>query len=100
MVVLDMTDITLIADYFVIASGHNVIQVGALADHVEAKMTQLGVLPLNPERHDRAHWILIDYGAVVVHIFTEDEREYYDLERFWGDAKVVPPAAKSHVIGE
>lgn len=89
VVVLDMHEITLIADYFVIASAHNVIQVGALADHVEERMRETGLTLLNPGRQSRAHWILMDYGSVVVHIFTDDEREYYDLERFWGDAVVV-----------
>jgi len=89
VVVLDMAEVTLIADYFVIATGHNFIQVRALADYVQDAMAAVGARLLNPQRYDRAHWILLDYGPIVVHIFTEDEREFYDLERFWGDARVV-----------
>ena len=100
VVVLDMSEVTLIADYFVIASGHNVIQVAALADHVEEKMSELGATLFNPQRHERSHWVLMDYGTVVVHIFTEDERQYYNLERFWGDAKVVLPESHSAILPE
>ena len=100
VVVLDMGQITLIADYFVIASGHNFIQVSALADYVEDTMQKHGAQLLNPHRPDRAHWILMDYGMVVVHIFTEDEREYYGLERFWGDAQVVPSDGRAQVGSE
>lgn len=88
-----MRQVTLIADYFIVASGHNVIQVGALADHVAEAMERAGARLLNRRGWDRAHWALMDYGAVVVHIFTEDERRYYNLERFWGDADVIRSTA-------
>ncbi len=90
VIIMDMREVTLIADYFVIASGQNPTQVTALADHTEAVMAKLGAILLNPGRHGKAHWILMDYGTVVVHLFTEDERQYYNLERFWGDADIVP----------
>lgn len=90
VVVLDMRQVTLIADYFVIASGQTPIQVDALAEHVEAAMQAAGVPLLQRNGRQRAHWVLLDYGSVVVHLFTEEERQYYNLERFWGDAEVVP----------
>lgn len=84
-----MRDVTLIADYFVIASGQTTIQVEAMASAVEEYMQQAGVPLLNRSGGHRAHWILLDYSAVVIHLFTEEERQYYHLERLWGDASVV-----------
>ncbi len=95
VVILDMREITLVADYFVIMTGYNVIQVGALADHIEDSMTARGVAMLTRVGRGQAQWVLLDYGSVVVHIFTEDARHYYDLERLWGDAEVVLPKAKA-----
>ncbi len=95
VIIMDMREITLIADYFVIASANNPTQVSALADHTEAAMAKMGATRLNPGRRNQAHWILMDYGTVVVHIFTEDERQYYNLERFWGDADIVPDIPRS-----
>ncbi|SMC02584.1 ribosome-associated protein [Sulfobacillus thermosulfidooxidans DSM 9293] len=90
VVVLDMRQVTLVADYFVIVSGHTVIQVAALADHIEEALRMAQVPLLQRVGGDKAHWVLLDYGAVVVHIFTDEERRYYDLERLWGDAEIVP----------
>ncbi len=89
VVLLDMRQVTLVADYFVIVSGHTVIQVAALADHIEKAFKTAGVPLLQRVGGDKSHWILLDYGAVVVHIFTEEERQYYDLERLWGDADLI-----------
>ncbi|HBQ94177.1 MAG: ribosome silencing factor [Firmicutes bacterium] len=89
IVILDMREVTLVADYFVIVSGHTVIQVAALADHIEEAMKKAGISLLQRVGGDKSHWILLDYGAVVVHIFTDDERHYYDLERLWGDADLI-----------
>lgn len=90
-----MRQVTLIADYFIIASGRNLVQVGALADHVGEAMERAGARLLNPRGWERAHWVLMDYGAVVIHIFTAEERRYYNLDRFWGDAEVVKSTAAS-----
>ncbi len=89
IVVLDMREVTLVADYFVIITGHNLIQVGALADYVEEGMAKVGVEMLTRVGRNQAQWVLLDYGSVVVHVFTEDARSYYDLERLWGDAEIV-----------
>jgi ribosome-associated protein len=89
VVVLDMREVTLVADYFVILSGHTPLQVGALADHIEEGLVQVGAERLRRVGGARGHWILLDFGSVVVHVFTEEERRYYDLERLWGDARPV-----------
>lgn len=90
VVILDMHDVTLIADYFVIITGHNTIHVSSLADHVEDMMKNHGVSLFQRVGRERSQWILLDYSDVVVHIFTEEQRAYYNLERLWGDASVVP----------
>lgn len=89
VVVLDMRDVTLIADYFVIVSAMNVIQVESIADAVQEALQSCGLTRFNHSSKTRSHWVLLDYGSIVVHIFTEEERHYYNLERLWGDARVV-----------
>ncbi|MGI9861599.1 ribosome silencing factor [Moorella naiadis] len=88
-VILDLRGITLIADYFVIASGTSTVQVQAIANQVEESLATAGVELLHREGLDAARWVLLDFGAVVVHIFLEEERRFYDLERLWGDARKV-----------
>lgn len=89
VVILDMRDVTLIADYFVIVSAMSVTQVESIADAIQEALSGRGLERLNRVGSLRAHWVLLDYGGVVVHIFTEAERQYYNLERLWGDAKPV-----------
>jgi len=89
VIILDMRDVTLIADYFVIVSAMNIIQVQSIADAVEDALSVRGRQRLNREGIPRAHWVLLDYGDLVIHVFTEEERNYYNLERLWGDATVV-----------
>lgn len=86
---LHLSELSIITDYFVICSGNSTTQVKAIADNVEEKLKEQGVLPLRREGMREGHWILLDYGSVVVHVFLEEERTYYNLERLWGDAKVV-----------
>ena len=88
-VILDLQGITLIADYFVIASGASTVHVQAIASHVEAVLEEAGLQFLHREGRDAARWLLLDYGAVVVHIFQEEDRRFYDLERLWRDARVI-----------
>lgn len=89
VVVMEMAGITPITDYFVICSGTNPIQVRAIADHIEEKMQEANVQKLHAEGYGTGRWILLDYGHVVVHVFHERERDYYNLERLWGDAQIV-----------
>jgi ribosome-associated protein len=78
--------LTILADYFVICSGTSTTHVRALADEVEFKLKQQGIPPLRKEGYNSSSWILLDYGSVVVHVFTEDTRSFYSLERLWADA--------------
>jgi ribosome-associated protein len=86
IVVLDVHDIIVITDYFVICSAGTQRQVRAVIDAIEASLKELGVKPLRREGEPEAGWWLLDYVDVVVHVFGEEEREYYDLERLWKDA--------------
>ena len=86
MVVLDLSGLTVIADYFVVCSGESTTQVKAIADHIEHELRELEIRPSGVEGRENAHWILMDYGDVVVHIFEEETRAYYELEKFWLDA--------------
>ena len=87
---MDLRDVSLISDYFVIASGNSDRQLNALADHVrdELKMQQQ-VYPLRTEGRGEDGWILMDYGDVVIHLFSPELRRYYDLEGLWRDANVL-----------
>ena len=80
---------TTLADYFVICNGTSNTQVRALADAVEEAMTQNGEEPHHVEGHRGGQWTLLDYSSVVVHVFTEEAREFYNLERLWSDAAPV-----------
>lgn len=86
---LKVEDLTVLADYFVIATGTSTTQVKALADEVEVKMTSLGLEPNHVEGAGSREWILLDYGSVVIHVFYPEAREYYALEHLWADAQPV-----------
>lgn len=86
--VLDVREITLIADYFVIASGTSQRHVKALADRLIRDLERIRT-PIHVEGYNNGTWILLDYGDVVVHVFREAERAFYGLERLWGDARIL-----------
>lgn len=86
---LDMTKISNITDFFIILSGNTTRQVKAISDHIIEKLKQLGHKVWHIEGYQYALWVLLDCGDVVVHLFTPAVREFYDLERLWGDAQVV-----------
>lgn len=88
--VLHVEDLTTVADYFVIATGTSTTHVGALADEAEFQLGREGVQVLRTEGHDGKRWVLLDYGSVIVHVFTQEAHDYYDLEHLWADAKPVP----------
>lgn len=90
--VLRTADQTTLADYFVICNGTSNTQVRALADAVEEAMSKAGEEPHHIEGHRGNQWTLMDYSAVVIHIFTEEGREFYGLERLWSDAEAVDTA--------
>ena len=96
MCVLDVSKPLVISDYFVICSAANDRQVRAIAEAVQAACRERGARPAHREGEQAARWVLLDYGDVVVHMFQEEERAYYDLERLWQDAPVV---ARSDELG-
>lgn len=87
--VIDIQEISVIADYFIIANGTNKNQVQAIADEVERKMQEAGYEAKGNEGYHYANWILLDYRDIVVHIFDQENRLFYDLERIWKDGKEV-----------
>lgn len=94
--VLNVRDLTSIADYFVLCSTRNQKQSQAAADEVEEKMAELGVKATRKEGYGEGDWILLDFGDVIVHIFTDEERRHYDFDTLWKEA----PAEEYHEEGE
>jgi ribosome-associated protein len=89
IVMLRTSEVTTMADYFVIASGRSDRQVQALSQAIVDELRDEGVKPLGIEGRGGARWVLIDYGSVIVHLFAPEEREYYGLERLWSKAAQV-----------
>ncbi len=87
--IIDISDVSVIADYFLIAGGSNRSQIQALCDNVEEKLGRAGYLCRQKEGYDAASWILMDFGDVIVHIFDRENRLLYDLERLWRDGRQV-----------
>ncbi|EFM24046.1 MULTISPECIES: ribosome silencing factor [Selenomonas] len=90
IVQMDMVGLMSTNDYFIICSANTATQVRAIADNIEEKMEEAGVNFLHKEGYREGEWVLLDYGDTVAHIFQQDAREYYALERLWGDAKLTP----------
>jgi len=88
--VLDLRDVSSFADFFVICSGANSRQIQAITDEIELRLKKRGELPNSIEGYSNAEWVLMDYGDYLIHVFSEKARAYYDLERLWRDARVVP----------
>lgn len=86
IVILDLHGISLMADYFIIVDAETEVQVRAIADGIRSDLDDHGVVVKAREGWEDARWVLLDYGDIIVHIFRSEEREYYDLERLWGDA--------------
>src|ERR671923_2249300 len=89
VVLLDMRDTSSITDYFLICSGGSERQVQAIADAIDEQLSQSGIASLGVEGYREARWILMDYGDVIVHVFSQDTRGFYDLERLWANAPKV-----------
>lgn len=87
--VIDIREISTIADYFVIASGSNANQLIAMEDAVDEAMYKNGVHQKQVEGSNNSTWILMDYQDIIVHIFSEEDRHFYDLERMWRDGKII-----------
>jgi ribosome-associated protein len=87
--VLQIDKITTLADYFVICTATSSTQIKALGDAVEAALEELGEQKIHREGHRSGSWVLLDYGCVVIHLFMEEARQFYNLERLWADAEEI-----------
>ncbi len=87
--VMEVTELTSLADYFVICTGGSNTQINALCDAVEEALEKEGETPLHREGHRGGIWVLLDYGCVVVHVFNDEARSFYSLERLWSDGTPV-----------
>lgn len=85
--VIQITEIASFADYFIIADGNNPSQITALVDNVEEQMSKAGFEPKRIEGVRNSNWVLMDYGDIIVHVFSKEDRLFYDLERIWKDGK-------------
>ena len=85
IIALDVQGLTVICDYMIIATGRSASQVKALADEVDDRMAQRGISPRRTEGQNEGRWIVMDYGFIMVHLFHQEERAYYNLERLWED---------------
>jgi ribosome-associated protein len=89
IVLLDLTALTTMADYFVICSGGSERQLDAIADGIISSLRDDRTKPIGREGTPASHWVLLDYGSVIVHIFTPPERDYYGLEKHWAEARTI-----------
>lgn len=87
--ILDISEVSVISDYFLIVSGNSLTQVDAIKDNIQDVLGRNGYFAKNVEGNQHSGWILLDYGDMIVHIFTKDDRAFYNLERVWKDGKVV-----------
>lgn len=89
--IIDIHEVSVLADYFIIASGTNRNQVQAMADNVEEELHKAGFSLKQTEGYNTANWILMDFGDLIVHMFDSENRLFYDLERIWRDGKTITP---------
>ena len=87
--IIKIDDISVIADYLIIASGRNQNQLNAMIDFVDEKLTMAGYNSKRIEGNKKSSWVLMDYGDVIVHVFSKEDRLFYDLERIWKDGRAV-----------
>lgn len=90
--VIDISEISIMADYFIIGSGSSQTQVRALANNVEEKLHEAGVNPRQIEGYQTASWILMDFNDIIVHVFNGEDRLFYNLEKIWLDGKPIQPS--------
>lgn len=86
---IKITDLTIIADYFIIASGNSSTQTRTLAEEVEYQMSQAGIEPERKEGYNGSNWVILDYNDIIVHVFYKETRDYYQLERLWADGEKI-----------
>ena len=101
IVALDVADMTSYADVFIFCSGRSNRQVIAIADNIKTDLKKHNIKPVSVEGTKDGHWILMDYGHVIIHVFYEPVREFYDLEGLWIDAKrIMTPSLEKHLDSE
>jgi ribosome-associated protein len=93
-VLLEVGKISIVADYFLIATGANRVQVHAICEHIREKLKEAGWTLLRTEGYAEGWWVVLDYGALIVHIFQPEARDFYSLERIWSKAPTVVGASK------
>lgn len=91
--VLKVSDITSLADYFILATGNSTTHVRALVDYLDTDLSKRNFKPSRTEGYQTSVWTVLDYDSVVIHVFSEDTRRFYDLERLWQDAETVSAAS-------
>jgi ribosome-associated protein len=89
VVILDVSELTIIADYFVIATARSRVQVQSIVEMVQERLKEFDILPSRVEGVEQGSWAVMDYSSTILHVFQPEAREYYDLENLWGDAKEV-----------
>lgn len=89
--IIDIAEISVLADYFIIANGTNANQVNALVDSVEEALSKAGYDVKQREGYGLGNWVLLDFGDIIVHVFDKENRLFYDLERIWRDGKAIAP---------
>ncbi|MGE5615026.1 MAG: ribosome silencing factor [Bacillota bacterium] len=89
--IIDISEVSILADYFIICSGTSNTHIRTLADELEIQMGEAGYNLIHKEGYESARWILLDFGELVIHIFHEEDRRFYNLERLWADGKFLTP---------
>lgn len=89
--IIDISEVSILADYFIICSGTSITHIRTIADEMDQKMGEAGFNLLHKEGYASARWILLDFGEIVVHIFHEEDRSFYNLERLWADGRFRTP---------
>lgn len=89
--IIDISEVSVVADYFIIAGGSNRSQIQAMADNVDECLSKNGGTLKQIEGYDAGNWVLLDFQDIIVHIFDKDNRLFYDLERIWRDGKLIKP---------
>jgi len=97
MKILDLGKISSFTDYFVVCSGHSDRQVQAIADSIVIQLKEDGFMPISVEGYREGRWVVVDFGDVVIHVFLDALREYYDIEKLWSDARKVPIPAELYI---
>ncbi|MBI5674737.1 MAG: ribosome silencing factor [Nitrospirae bacterium] len=96
-VILELTDLSTIADYFIICTGENPAQIKAISEAIKEGFQKKNILPIGIEGLKFVRWVLMDYGDIIVHIFSREARNFYELERFWIDAPRIPLEEKKKI---